>query len=164
MQSYSSIQTKFNMYHENEYNCIVHFFTTFGVLFSIFGLVHNNVTKITFKKMIEILAITSIFCIICIDTEEKNTIVFLSVLFLFNCIFTMLYMDNYLNSYGYSIIFTSSVLAQELSHVFFYEEAMMYHYDGFFLEDFLTHGIYIVPLIVQLLSKNHDYLYIIRDE
>jgi uncharacterized membrane protein YGL010W len=150
MQSYSSIQTKFNKYHENEYNCIVHFFTTFGVFYSIFGLVHNNVTKITFKKMIEIVVITSIFCIVYIDTEEKNTIVFLSVLFLFNCIFMMLYTDKYLNSYGYTVIFTSSILVQELSHVFLDEEAMMYHYDGIFLEDFLTHGIYIVPLVVQL--------------
>ena len=62
----------------------------------------------------------------------------------------MLYTDKYLNSYGYTVIFTSSILVQELSHVFLDEEAMMYHYDGIFLEDFLTHGIYIVPLVVQL--------------
>ena len=62
----------------------------------------------------------------------------------------MLFLDKYLNSYKYSVVFISSILVQELSHIFFDEEAMMYHYDGIFLEDFLTHGMYIVPLMVQL--------------
>lgn len=150
MQSFSLVQVKFNMYDQNEYNNIVHWFTTFGIFYSLFGLIHKNIINLTSHTIVKVIGISIVFCSALIDSEKKNTIVFFSVLFLYNCIFMMLFLDKYLNSYKYSVVFISSILVQELSHIFFDEEAMMYHYDGIFLEDFLTHGMYIVPLMVQL--------------
>lgn len=153
MRNFSDIQYLFNQHHQDPYNIMTHKLTTFGIFYALFGLVNHNIIKINTIHIFILSLISYVYClfIVCIiEDEEKYSIVSNCTQIVFGTSYVVVFTDKFMNNTKYLFVLINCVLIQEYAHILFQEEAMMYHYDGYFWEDFFSHGFYMIPLIAQL--------------
>ena len=158
--SFELLQLEFNEYHQRYGNKVLHLITELGSLISIFGILDKS--SILYINHLTSIQLT-FFAYYCTKysvgiTNNKWEICLDSAITVYSAIslFRLFKFKISLKTFHYFIILLCFVLVQELSHIIYDEEALMYHYDenNSFVVNFLLHGFFFIPLVTQLF-KHH---------
>lgn len=161
--SFKTLQLEFNKCHKEFGNGLIHLISEVGSLVSICGMLDkskilyiNNLTSMQFmffmyystKYSIGVTDENWMICLYSAATVHSATSLYQS-----------LNINVDLKTFHYFIIMLCFVLLQELSHILYQEEALMYHYkgDNYFIVNFLIHGFFFIPLVTQLFIPPHPH-------
>jgi uncharacterized membrane protein YGL010W len=147
---FSMINNEFQMTHQNENNRIIHTFTIFMTWFSLIGLFHRHIRYINIQTEICMLFLKFNLVYFTIDDIEQLRISLYSCIFLgYSLSLFNIFDKRIMSTLKYLYVLGLSIAIQELSHIVYNEQALMYQYKGNFLENFLLHGWFLVPLVMK---------------
>ena len=160
--SFQFLQLEFNKYHKHFGNEIVHLITEIGSLISIFGMLDKSsilhINSLSSMQLTFFAYYSTKYSVGIIDENWTICLYSASTVHSATSFFQCLNMITQLNGFHYFMMMLLFVLLQELSHIVYQEEALMYNYkgDNSFIANFLFHGFFFIPLVSQLFIPHHQ--------